>query len=291
MMMLSKEYVISVNFPVKYINFPADKVIANPLPDIIDIDIQSTGFNLLWYQLRHKSVTLSIDIQDATPLTSKNHYYLLSNSRLDKITSQFNSAIKILKVYPGDIFLNYNKKETKRVPVRAKVSITFQNQYQQKDSLILTPAFIDVSGASDVVDKIKQVETVPVNLKNVTGSVSLKLNIRKTPDLKYAELSQPTVQATLNVTKFTEAVIEIPLEVENLPLRFVLKTFPDKISVKYNVAFDNYEKINVSQFKAIVDYKTIETGNNKLKVQLVKYPSEIRAVKIYPEKVEYIIKK
>jgi hypothetical protein len=61
--------------------------------------------------------------------------------------------------------------------------------------------------------------------------------------------------------------------------------------VKYNVAFDNYEKINSSMFRAIVDYKKIEPGSNKLKVQLVKYPQEIKAVKINPEKVEYIIKK
>ena len=291
MMTLSKQYTISINFPVQYINFPIDKVIANHLPENIDIEIESNGFNLLWYKLKHKNETISIDIKDANPLAIKNHYYLLSNSRIDKLTSQFNNDIKIVKVYPDSVFLNFNKKITKRVAVKAKVNITFQNQYQQKDSLILTPAFIDISGAADVVDKINEVETIPLNLKNVTNSVSQKLTINKTAALKFVELSQPTVQAIINVTKYTEASIELPVEVDNLPLGFGLKTFPDKISVKYNVAFDKYEKINATQFRAVVDFKKIETGSNKLKVLLVKYPPDIKAIKINPEKVEYIIKK
>ncbi len=291
-MTLSKSYSISVNFPVQYINFPIDKVIANHLPETIDIQIESTGFNLLWYKLKHKNETILIDIKDISPLKIRNHYYLLSNSRIDKITAQFSNSIKILKVYPDTVFLNFNKKVTRRVPVRTNLTIAFQNQYQQKDSLIVTPAFVDISGASDVVDKIDHLETIPVSLKNITNSVSVKLSINKTsPLLKFVELSQPTVQASVNVTKFTEASIELPIEIENLPLGLGLKTFPDRIVIKYNVAFDNYEKINVTQFRAIVDYKKIEGVSNKLKVELVKFPAEIRAVKISPEKVEYIIKK
>jgi len=291
LMTLSKEYIISVNFPVQYINFPIDKVIANHLPETIDIQIESKGFNLFWYKLKHKNETLFVDVNDVNPLAIKNHYYLLSNSRVDKIKAQFSKNIKIVRVYPDTIFLNFNKKITKRVRVKPNVTITFQNQYQQRDSLILTPSFIDISGASDVVDKMDFVETIPIVLKNITNSVSVKLNINRSRLMKFVEVSQPNVQATLNVTKFTEAIIELPLEVENLPLGYGLKTFPDKVSVKYNVAFDDYEKINVTQFRAIVDYKKIENGNNKLKIQLVKFPPEITAVKMNPEKVEYIIKK
>ena len=174
LMTLSKQYIISVNFPVQYINFPIDKVIANHLPETIDIQIESKGFNLFWYKLKHKNETIFVDINDVNPLAIKNHYYLLSNSRVDKIKAQFSNNIKIVKVYPDTIFLNFNKKITKRVPVKPNVTITFQNQYQQRDSMILTPSFIDISGASDVVDKINFVETIPIVLKNITNSVSVK---------------------------------------------------------------------------------------------------------------------
>lgn len=290
MMSLSKEYTIDLNFPVNYINLPKDKVIANNLPETINIAVKARGFNLLIYKVKRKKETVLIDVKDSKPVRTKNHYYLLTNSRIDKVTSQFDD-IKVVRIYPDTIFLNFSKKISKTVPVKANLKLDFDKLYQQSDSVKLSPAFIKISGAADLIDKIKFVETEPVSLKNISDTVSVSLNILKTPELKLIDFSQPTVQATVSATKYTEATIELPVEVENLPSGYVLKLFPDKVSVKYDVAFQNYEKINALQFRAVVDYLKIEPGSNKLKVQLLKYPSEIRAAKMNPEKVEYIIRK
>lgn len=291
LMSLSKDYIITVSFPVNYTNLPKDKVLSNALPESIAIEIKSSGFNLLKYKFKQQRDTVLIDIKDARSLSSRNHYYLLTNSKIDKITGQFNNDIKILKIEPDSILLNFNKKISKTVPVISKLNLSFESQYQQADSIKLIPSFITVSGASDVIEKIKQVETVPMNIKNINSSVSVKLTISITPDLKFVEFSQTTIQALVNVTKFTEGSIDLPIEVDNLPSGLGLKTFPDKVSVKYIVAFENYEKINSLQFRAVVDYKKIEVGNNKLKVQIVKSPSEVHSIKVSPEKVEYIIRK
>lgn len=291
MMSLAKEYSIELNFPVSYINPPEDKVIANRLPATIDIEIRASGFNILIYKLKHRKETVQVDIKDSRPLPVKNHYYLPANSRIDKITRQFDNDIKILKVLPDTIFLNFNKKAAKKVPVKANLRIIFDKHYQQSDSVKIIPEFITISGATDVVNKINYVETEPVILKNVNDSLAINLNVMKTPEVRLVDLSQATVRATVNVTKFTEGNIELPIEVENLPQRYSLKIFPDKVSVKYHVAFQNYEKINAVQFRAVVDYTKIEQGSTKLRVQLLKYPSEVSAVKLNPEKVEYIIRK
>lgn len=292
LMSLSKEYIISVAFPVNYIKLPKDKVLSNSLPASIDIEIKSSGFNLLKYKFMQQRDTVLIDIKDARILNSRSHYFLLTNSRLDKITYQLNNDIRVLKIEPDSILLNFNKKTTKKVPVVAKLNLSFESQFQQADSVKLTPSFITISGASDIIEKIRGVETVPVNINNINKSVSVKLAISGTDDvLKFIEYSPKTIQAQINVTKFTEGNLELPIEVDNLPAGFGLKTFPDKITVKYIVAFENYEKINPLQFRAVVDYKKIELGNNKLKVQLVKFPSEIHSLKVSPEKVEYIIRK
>jgi YbbR domain-containing protein len=291
MLSLSKEYNIQLSFPVTYTNLPLDKVVANHLSETIDIEIKSKGFNLLGYKLKQKNEPIVIDTKDAQASVVKNHFYLLTNSIVDKITKQFSNDIKIIRIYPDTILLNFNKKITKLVPVKSNLQIAFDNHYQQSDSVKLVPSMIRISGAADILDKINYVETESSNLKNVSDSVSVKLTILKTPALKQVDLSSSTVQATVNVTKYTEASIELPIEIENLPPHYRLKLFPDKVSIKYNVAFKNYEKINALQFHAVVDYLKIEPGSNKLKIQLLKAPSEIRAVKMNPEKVEYIIKK
>lgn len=290
-MSLSKEYSISVSFPVKYTNLPNDKLIVNQLPEIIDIEIKASGFNLLIYKLKQHRETVMMDINDAKPSRSKNNYFINCNDRLDKITSQFSSAIKVVHIKPDTVFINYNKKITKTVPVKMNVNLEFAEQYQQSDSIQIEPKFVDVMGTEEVLSKISLVETAIYNLKNIEKPILMDLKLVKSPAMKQVEFSKSAVKMKVNVTKFTEAVVELPVEVENLPNGLNLKTFPDKITVKYQVAFDDYGKIAPSDFKIAVDYSKIEQGSNKLKVQIVKSPLKVRAIKLSNEKVEYIIRK
>ena len=291
MLSLAKEYAITFCFPVSYTNLPPDKVIINTLPSNIDVEINASGFNILLYKLKHTKETLSIDLKDIKPHSLKNRYYITTNSRIEKFTNQLDNEIHVLKVFPDTIHLNFNKKVSRKVPVKVNLTLDFDNHYQQADSIKIIPRYITISGAAEEVAKIKSVETVALSLKDVTDSLALDMAILKTPQLKLIDLSQPKVKVFVGVTKFTEGSVELLVEVANLPRNYSLKVFPDKVTVKYNVAFKNYEKINPIQFKAVVDYQKIEQGNTKLKVQLVKFPSEIRSIKLSPEKVEYIIRK
>ncbi len=291
LMSLTKEYVISVSFPVKYTNLPTDKLIVNQLPEIIDIEIKSSGFNLLFYKMKQHKETIMLDINDAKSTPVKNNYFINCNNHLDKVTSQFSSAIKVIHIKPDTVFINYNKKISKTVPVKINLNIKFAEQYQQTDSIQLEPKTIEVMGTKEVLATISFVETAVTNLKKVDKAVLMDLNIVKSPAMKQVEFSQNSVKVKINVTKFTETQVELPVEVENLPNGLNLKTFPDKISVKYQVAYDDYGKINSSDFKITVDYSKIEQGSNKLKVQIVKFPTNVRSVKLGNERVEYIIRK
>lgn len=290
LMTLSKEYVILINYPVNYVNPPSDKVVANSLPSTIRLEIKSKGFYLLAYKFATHQ-TVHIDLNYSRPLRTKNHFYLLTNSQINNITDQFSSHVKVLQVIPDTIYLNYNKKITKRVPVRAKLDLEIDSRYQQSDSVQIIPSFIDVSGAADIVSRIDHVETEPLSLKNIDHSQALILNLKNDSTKGDLEFSVSKVKAMINVKKFTEASIELPIEAINLPQGYTLRSFPDKVTVKFNVAFDNYEKMNASLFRAVIDYKKAEPGSNKLRIVLEKFPADIRSVKINPEKAEYILKK
>lgn len=291
MLSLAKDYTVEFRFPVSYTNLPTDKVIINALPSTIDVEINASGFNILLYKFKHKKEVLSIDLKGIKHYSTKNRYYITTSSRIEKITSQLDNDIRVLKIFPDTIHLNFNKKVSRKVPVKVNLSLDFNNQYQQADSIKVIPNYITISGAAEEVAKITRVETVALSLKDVTDSLALDMAILKTSQLKLIDLSHPKVKVLVDVTKFTEGSVELPVEVANLPRNYSLKIFPDKVTVKYNVAFKNYEKISPIQFKAVVDYQKIEQGSTKLKVNLVKFPSEIRSVKLSPEKVEYIIRK
>jgi YbbR domain-containing protein len=289
MMELSKEYTIALSYPVSYINGPKDKVVSNNLPSIITIEIHSKGFFLMAYKFK-KAQLVSIDLNDIHPMQTKNNFYLLTNSRLNKITEQFSSEVQVLRIVPDTIFLNFNKKITKEVPVKAMISLELASQFQLEDSIRIEPAEIEIAGAADAISQIDHVETVPATIKSVNGSKTIQLNLAKLHQAG-VEMSVASVHAVINVKKYTEGNLELPVEAINLPAGYSLKSFPDKVQVRYNVTFEDYDKINASMFRAVIDYKKMEQGSNKLKVQLEKVPEEVRSVRLNPEKVEFIIRK
>jgi len=287
----SKEYSVTEHFPVRYINIPVDKVISNSLPETISIEIKAKGFGLMAYKFRKQYETIALDIKDAKQFDSENVYYLITNDRMHKINSQFNREAHVLKVSPDTIFINFNKKVNKMVPVKSNLTLHFNKLYNLTDCVTIQPKFITVSAEAAVVNKIDFVETQALVLNNISASTTVKLDLIKKEGYKHVEFSQPTVKAVINVTKFTEASLELPIEVDNLPTGYSFKTFPDKVMVKFNVAFENYEKINASSFRAVVDYKKMDKQTNKLKVQVMKVPEGVRNVKLVTDRVEYIITK
>lgn len=290
LMTLSKEYMIAVSYPVEYINSPSDKVIANNLPQKIDIEIKSKGLFLLSYKFQ-QAQTVKIDLSGCRPLLRKNYFFLLTNSQINKITEQFASRIKVQRIVPDTIFLNFNKRVSKRVRVKTNLTLEIDKEFQQSDTVKIDPEFIEISGAAEAVSKIDHVETVPAVIKNINKPQLVTLSILYTDALKDVHLNPSKVKALINVKKYTEANIELPVDAVNLPKGFSIRTFPDKVNVTYIVAFDNYEKINASQFRAVVNYKKAAPGSNKLKITLEKYPLDIHSIKLHPEKAEYIIKK
>jgi YbbR domain-containing protein len=270
---------------------PQDKVIANKLPQHIDMEISARGFNLLIYKLRNNTSEINIDLSEAKPLSIKNHYYLLTNYRLDNVKTQISNSLRIERIIPDTIFLNYNKKVSKRVPIKANFKFEFDNQFQLVDSVSVFPKTVEISGAADIIDKITELETEQLILKGLNKPQTVDVKFLMSSNLELLEIKPSKVQLKINVQKYTEASIDLPIEVENLPAGYALRTFPDKVQVKYNVAFNDYDKINTTLFKAVIDYNKIDPASSHVKVVLAKFPGMVRALKINPEKVEYIIKK
>lgn len=289
LMELSKEYTILQIYPVSYINFPTDKVMANKLPENIVVEIKSTGFNLVINKFKQLEDTVIIDVSKQQHLPSKNHFYIVTNLQLDNIDAKFSPLIEVVKVNPDTINFNYNKKITKQVFVKTNLKLNFEEQFQLVDEITVIPKTITIAGAADFVNAIDTVNTVFESLVKLNKPISLLLKIDKVIENRQIEINPSKVKVILNVAKYTEGNVELPIEIKNLPLGFNLKTFPDKVNVKYNVAFTDFEKISPFQFRAVVDYINIEKETNKLKVVLIKQPKEVRDVKCNLEKVEFIL--
>ena len=71
--------------------------------------------------------------------------------------------------------------------------------------------------------------------------------------------------------------------------------FPQKITLKYNIGWTNYNSVSEEMFVAVVDYQELY-GISKpkfLTVKILKYPENfgVTDMEIIPEAVEYLVER
>lgn len=290
---LSKDYSGQVNVPVIYTHLPKDKVVTNKLVDTLDVEIRTSGFKLILYRLYKDPDPIRIDMRTVRRTREEGYYFIATNARLERFSEQLDPGTRITKVVPDTIFVNFNKKMSKMVPVKLNAQIDFRKEYQLKDSIRLHPSTVKISGAPSVIEKIDYIPTETVTLRDVHKPISRRVKLDFSGERKQVEASVDAVRLEVPVAKFTEGSIELPVEVTGLPVGYSIRTFPDKVTVKYQVALSDFEAVknNPQMFKLVADYSKVKEGSTKLKVELVKAPAAVRHPKVIPDKVEYIIRK
>lgn len=289
---MRKNYVTTIGFPVKFVNFPNDKHVVGEMPSYIFLHIKTSGYTIVQYRINPPAVPVVIDLNQYAlgKLYEKSpRYFLKTNTLSNTIEAQLPNIVKVMDIKPDTIFFQFDKVYKKKVPVVPAVRVEFIKQYSFKDIPTVKPDSIWVYGPKFVIDTIHMVKTESILIKNVSKSIEKRLELQKQYYLTY---SVKHVMLYCPIEKFTEAKLLIPLEVKNVPDSLIMKIIPDVVSVSCNVGLSNYEKIKPYYFKASVDFKaTRDNLNRKIRISIDISPRMISNIRIQPQKVDYIIKR
>ncbi len=288
---LNQNYLTNLQFPVVFIHFPQDKINIKELPNKLKIKINADGFSILSYKLSSNFMPLKIDVSSVDlRLLSKSDsskLFFLTNNLTRNLEAQFSEDFKILKIKPDSIYFNFTHITEKKVPVKLISEINYKNQFMLKNDIVIAPDSIIVKGPASLLDTIDFIKTKKLKLNKLSINVSQELMLETNKNLNY---SQDYIDIDIDVEEYTETKIIIPIEIINLPDSLSIKIFPNKVNVKYLVGFSHYGKISDHEFRAIIDYKTINNNlNSKLKVQIMSIPNNIKSFSSKPSTVDYVI--
>lgn len=288
---LSKDYTTVISYSVRYTDFPKGKVLVGDLPDKIDIKVRGFGFNLLKYKLLgfYQPLSLSINNYRLDILRQKNKYtyFLLTRYAKDIFALQLSGDLQLIDIKPDTLFVNLADVVEKKVAVKAMLNVVLEKQYMH-GQMIIKPDSIIISGPQAILDSINVFRTKELKLKNVKDTI---IKLVELEDIKRIVSKPQKVLITLPVVKYTELVFNIPIEAENVPDSLFLRTFPSNISLSCWVSIADYDKMSPFMFRAVVDYKNIGNMKNKMKVTLLKKPSNVNNITFHPKSVEYLIEK
>ncbi|MFN4234960.1 MAG: CdaR family protein [Bacteroidia bacterium] len=288
---LSDNYKTTINYPVRYINLPNNKIYTNILPAHISVEIDAKGYTLLQHQFSAENDTLIIDYASEHGLLSKNkdiHYISLKN-RIDELRNQLKNTGNILSISPDTVFFNFADKEVKRVKVKLNATLNFKKQYQIKDSIIISPAFIEIYGPSENIIDVEEIETEEIVLTDISENQELNLTLKIPPSIPaYFRFSQKEVNVKIPVERYTETSITVNIQPINVPEGFEVVLIPYKAEITFLVPFSKYNLVKQQEWKLQVDFES-NNQKNRLPLKLNSYPTFARIREIKPNEVEYIL--
>jgi len=284
---LSKDYSTTISYPVKYVNPPSNEFLANQPPSKLDLKVDAHGFTLLRYKLSlsYSPIVLNLGTITKNEVAQNGIYQIQTSGLMRRIKSQVSSEISIVEIQPEIISIVLDSLKTKSVPIKSNFNLEFRPQYNLQKPIQLSPRQIKITGPSAIIDTIKSLQLERLTLKELDQNMATNVKVLH-PDK--TEVNPEKVLVTIEIEKYTEKDIKVPILVKNKPIGVNVKLFPSEIKVTCLVGLSEFENVNSSDFSAVVDYNEVTSESRSLNVRIEQKSSFIQLVRYSPESVEYL---
>lgn len=286
---LSKEgYSTTIEYPVKYYNFPADVKLMNSLPEQIRVKVLGQGFKILGSYFAEYT-PYELNVAETDTLEGGGRMFDVSKTR-EFIETEINDNLQISTIAPQRITFEFEKLYTKKVKVYLKGTKDFKGFKDLYQEPRFTPDSVLVVGPKEQIRKIDSIFTEPVKLTAEKDSLRLNLKLAE-PTLKGVSYAQQKVEVKLDFASITEGTFKIPVKILGVPADYKLQIFPEEVEVTYRIPVRDFDRINKEDFNAFVDFSEVDNLSETrfLRVELKQVPAIIRKVDLNPRKVEFIL--
>jgi len=186
--------------------------------------------------------------------------------------------LRVVRLQPGRIELRTEPLHRRRIPVRVELAGSPAFGYSVAESQIM-PGEVEVAGPASVVDQLRAVQTVPIDLRGVEGSMTRTVGLEWVGDYVQFEPDRVTVTARL------EEVI-VSREFPKVPVRIVGATgatlTPPTLALTLRGPQRVLQNFDLPADAAFVDAKGLTSGSHQVEVS-VEIPSELEVVTRKPD--------
>ncbi|WP_170117826.1 CdaR family protein [Maribacter polysiphoniae] len=284
---MSETYTNNATFNLVFQNIPDSLLLNKVSKKQIDVRIEANGFQFLSFNVKNKEV--GVDVSTVSLLKGK--YYIPPNVYRKQIDKQLRS-MTVLEVDSDTLFFEFTRLGTKVVPVSSKLNISLLQNHILDGQLAIEPKEITIKGPMDIIDTINRVNTVSMDLPDVSSDFTKEVNLYKNPGLANVTYSNNQVVVRGKVSRFSEKVIEVPIKVINLPQKYEIRIFPDKVGVLCRGTLDELKLLNSNGFEVIADYNSITNDESKtMNLKLLKKTDNLQSAELNEKEVEFILRK
>lgn len=273
-----------ISIPVRLTHVPQNVMLIGDSSVTVRAVVRDKGYAIFTYIHGERIMPINVSFTNYDKSADK---IVVTQSELQKLVKdQLYGSTKIVSIKPSQLEIPYNYGLRKRVPVR------LLGKVKTSDSYYLTrvqfePDSIYVYSTQRILDSILTAYTVRQDITDVTDTVTKMVVLKSQNGVK---MVPSKVKMTLCTDIMTEAMVSVPITPSNVPVGFILRTFPTQVKVRYVVGASQFKNIVESDFKVEADYSSTKDGTTpKCQLRLVKSPSIVRNPVLSASEVDYLI--
>lgn len=286
LMALNNKYVYTAKTVLVYKNFPQKRAFHALQSDTVDLQVEGSGWQLLFARLRVKPQSIAINLEKLN-----NRNYILFSEQLFGVNKQLETSQKIISVKPDTLYFDFSERTVKRVPVKLVSDFTFVKQYGVSEDIEIVPKYVTLSGPEEELKKIKEWPTDSLKLKDAQNTTVSRIAMTQNT-MKNVSIFPTSAEVKVPIDEFTEKTIDLPLRVINNREYYSVKLYPKRVKITFLVALSKYQQINENFIDAVVDLDEWRSlKHNQLRVKITRFPDYCKLVNIVPEKIDFIIEK
>ena len=148
----------------------------------------------------------------------------------------------------------------------------------------VNPLLVSITGSSQILEKTTSVQTFPIDINNLTKSISNTVEINFPEGILPLDITAKKVEVGLIVEQSQQGLrMQVPVivEIRDAPADFVLRVSPAIIMMEVIVSPGAIQRGSVNKIRAEVSVGTWDDGNTMRQVQLT-IPADIRLMSNIP---------
>ena len=140
----------------------------------------------------------------------------------------FGPGVSVEYFLSDTLFFRFPYENSKKVPVVPISLVAYKDQYMADGELSVEPDSILVYGKPYLLERVTEVFTRPISYSDLSEDVRGVVGLEKIKDVRF---SVDEVRYSLNVKRFVEVDISLPVRVRNVPHDKILRVYPSDARV------------------------------------------------------------
>ncbi len=268
----------SLQIALELANVPKNLIITNEIPSHIEVRVQ--GPRSVIRELTADKLHKQIDLAGAKAGT---HTEILTPNALN-----FPRGVVVTRIRPTPLSIELDQALIRRLDVNPIIKGTPAPGFELGE-IAITPREIMVRGPKQDIDKLKSINTIPIDINQLSSSATrdAELDLQNLP-LTYLD-SQPlvakiTIKPKLQAKTFNNLIV-VPYGATG-PLRLD----PTKVSITVRGPVTNLENLRAEDIIPRINLKNLKAGLYEAKIA-VDLPHGLELLNISPEKLTVRITK